>query len=89
MKEPVYRAKQILSWVYDKGATTFDQMSNLSKDFRCRLSEKAPAIQSNVDTITQTAHGTEKFLIHLADDNVIESVLLREDKGSLRVFPHK
>ncbi|CAG1770657.1 putative dual-specificity RNA methyltransferase RlmN [uncultured bacterium] len=80
MKEPVYRARQILSWVYDKGATTFDQMSNLSKDFRRKLSEKHRVIQTNVDTITQTAHGTEKFLIHLADDNVIESVLLREGK---------
>lgn len=80
MREPIYRAKQILSWVYDKGATSFDQMSNLSKDFRCKLSEKHRVFQTNVDTITQTARGTEKFLIHLTDDNVIESVLLREGK---------
>ena len=35
--EPGYRAKQIFSWVYDKGATTFDEMSNLPKDFRKQL----------------------------------------------------
>lgn len=33
MGEPTYRAKQILSWVYDKGATTFGQMTNLPKKF--------------------------------------------------------
>lgn len=80
MREPMYRAKQILSWVYDKGATTLDQMSDLPKDFRRQLSEKYEVFQTRIATIDQTRDGTEKFLVHLPDDNVIECVLLREGK---------
>ncbi|MFN3533073.1 MAG: 23S rRNA (adenine(2503)-C(2))-methyltransferase RlmN [Candidatus Brocadia sp.] len=80
MGEPPYRAKQILSWVYVKGATTFDQMSDLPKDFRRQLSEKYRVFQTKIDTITKTINGTEKFLVRLPDENVIECVLLREGK---------
>ncbi|HHT9111430.1 MAG TPA: 23S rRNA (adenine(2503)-C(2))-methyltransferase RlmN [Candidatus Brocadiaceae bacterium] len=80
MGEPDYRAEQMLSWIYEKRATSFDQMSNLSKDFRRRCAEKYHVFQTRVDSITETADGTEKFLIHLFDENVIESVLLREGK---------
>ncbi len=80
MGEPAYRAEQMLSWIYEKRATSFDQMSNLSKDFRRRCAEKYHVFQTRVDSITETADGTEKFLIHLFDENVIESVLLREGK---------
>ncbi len=79
-KEPIYRAKQILLWVYDKGATTFNQMTNLPKDFQKQLAEQCQVFQTRVECIDRTADGTEKFLIRLADENVIESVLLRENK---------
>jgi len=80
MGEPVYRAKQILSWVYDKGVTTFDQMSNLPKNFQKQLAEQCQVFQTKVDTVNQARNGTEKFLVHLSDGNVIESVLLKEGK---------
>lgn len=80
MGEPTYRAKQILSWVYDKGATTFGQMSNLPKNFQKQLADQCQVFQTKVDTITQTENDTEKFLVHLHDENVIECVLLREGK---------
>jgi 23S rRNA (adenine2503-C2)-methyltransferase len=80
MGEPLYRAKQILSWVYEKGATLFDQMPNLPKNFRKQLEEKCQVYQTKVDTINKTLDNTEKFLIHLPDENVIECVLLREGK---------
>src|SRR3989339_1509394 len=78
--EPVYRAKQILSWIYEKGATAFDEMSDLSKNFRKQLEEKYQVFQTKVDSIIQTPDSTEKFLIHLSDENVIECVLLREGR---------
>lgn len=78
--EPGYRAKQILSWVYEKGATAFDKMSNLSKNFRKQLEEKYQVFQTKVYSIIQTPDSTEKFLIHLSDENVIECVLLREGR---------
>jgi len=80
MEEPAYRAKQILSWVYEKGATSFDRMSNLPKPFRLQLEEKHSLFQTRVNAVFQTADNSEKFLILLSDGNVIESVLLREGK---------
>lgn len=80
MGKPTYRAKQILSWVYDKGITTFDQASNLPKDFRRQFSEECRVFQTKVDTIAKTINSTEKFLVHLLNENVIECVLLREGK---------
>ncbi|MDN3514049.1 MAG: 23S rRNA (adenine(2503)-C(2))-methyltransferase RlmN [Candidatus Brocadia sp.] len=80
MGEPTYRARQILSWVYEKGATTFDQMSDLPKDFRRQIAEKYAVYQTKADSFTQTADGTEKFLVRLFDENVTECVLLREGK---------
>ena len=55
-------------------------MSNLSKNFRKQLEEKYQVFQTKVDSITQTPDSTEKFLIHLSDENVIECVLLREGR---------
>ena len=78
MGEPAYRAKQILLWIYEKRATNIDQMTDLPEDFRNKLAEKYCVFQTKVDSITQTADGTEKLLIRLLDKNVIESVLLRE-----------
>lgn len=80
MGEPVYRAKQMLSWVYEKGATAFDQMSNLPKNFQRQCAEQYQVFQTSVGAIAQTAYGTEKVLVHLPDGNVIECVLLREGK---------
>lgn len=80
VNEPTYRARQLLSWVYNEGATTFDQMSNLPKEFRKHMNERYRIFQTKVDTITQTADGTEKLLVLLSDGNVIECVLLRDGK---------
>lgn len=80
MGEHPYRAKQIFAWVYEKGATAFDQMSNLPKIFQKQLAEHGQVFQTKIDTITKTIHGTEKFLVCLPDGNVIECVLLREGK---------
>ena len=39
---PAFRAKQIEQWLYQKGATSYDEMTNLSKDMRAKLAEAAP-----------------------------------------------
>lgn len=80
MGEPAYRAKQILSWIYNKGVTTLDQMSNLPKDLRRKLAENCQISQTKINAHTKTKDGTGKFLIHLSDGNEIECVLLREGK---------
>lgn len=75
--EPVYRARQILLWIYKKGATSFEQMHNLPERLREELEKKNLLFQTEVDTVAKTIDGTEKLEIRLFDGNIIESVLLR------------
>src|SRR3990167_4469721 len=75
--EPVYRARQILLWIYKKGATSFEQMYNLPERLREELEKKNLLFQTEVDTVAKTIDGTEKLAIRLFDGNIIESVLLR------------
>ncbi len=75
-----YRANQVYQWLYQKGAASFDEMTNLSKEERTALNEKV-YISSLILIKKQTASdGTEKYLFELEDGNRIESVLIPDEK---------
>lgn len=79
--EKKYKAKQLAKWIYNKGVTDFEQMTDLSKDLRRKLSEvayigKLKLIKKQVSKIDQT----EKFLFELFDGKRIETVLMRGKK---------
>src|SRR3989338_7948719 len=73
--EKEYRAVQILSWVYKKGAGSFDEMSDLTLGFRevC----KKRFILKNLDLVNEhvSKDGTSKYLFRLLAGNLIKSVL--------------
>ncbi len=71
-----YRAKQLINWIYRKGAESFGEMTDLSKSFRELL--KAMAYISNVKLLKKQVakDGTQKFLFELEDRKTIESVLI-------------
>ncbi len=73
---PAFRAKQIWSWVYEKGARSFDEMSNLPKALRQSLQESYGFGELQVDTEQCSADGTIKRLYRLTDGRLIESVLM-------------
>jgi 23S rRNA (adenine2503-C2)-methyltransferase len=77
-----YRARQIFKWLYQKGAASFDEMSNLSKDFRRELAETASISQLVPEVVEVSRDGTRKYLFRLADGNTIESVLIPEEDRS-------
>jgi 23S rRNA (adenine2503-C2)-methyltransferase len=78
--EKPFRAGQIFDWIYSKGARSFEEMTNLSKDVRTKFSEafKFPAIKL-VRTIDSEDGETTKYLWELADGKLVESVLIRSD----------
>ncbi|OGC85494.1 MAG: hypothetical protein A2142_07560, partial [candidate division Zixibacteria bacterium RBG_16_48_11] len=79
--EPSFRAKQMATWVYSKGVSSFEQMTNLSKEFRRRLSEKYTLSTLRLVKTQQSERDKSvKFLFQLSDGETIESVLIR-DKG--------
>ncbi len=74
-----FRAKQIGKWVYQKKAACFDEMSDLSKDFRDLLElsfSMEHSIELDLEQISKD--GTKKYLFNLSDGNQIETVLIPE-----------
>lgn len=81
--EKAFRAKQIYEWLHKKLASSFDEMSNLSKDLREKLKEQyeLPSVEM-VDKRTSKDGETTKFLFRLKDNRVIESVLMKYHHGN-------
>jgi 23S rRNA (adenine2503-C2)-methyltransferase len=80
--EKKYRAAQLYGWLYAKAAQSFDEMTNISKEFRTVLSQISYI--SNLQLVSQsvsTDH-TIKYLFKLNDDLAIESVLIPSTKKS-------
>ncbi|MBN1573028.1 MAG: 23S rRNA (adenine(2503)-C(2))-methyltransferase RlmN [Deltaproteobacteria bacterium] len=87
-----FRAKQILKWMYQKGASDFSEMTDLSVDFRSRLSSKARISRLTPERVTRTGKGdglagaekyggeTIKFLFRLDDGEAIESVIIPDGR---------
>ena len=73
-----FRADQILKWVYLRLADSFDQMTDLRKDFRSLLVEHFSIPRLPVLKTKTASDGTSKFLFGLEDGNTVESVLIPE-----------
>jgi 23S rRNA (adenine2503-C2)-methyltransferase len=75
-----FRAAQVWQWIYEKGAQSFGDMTNLAKDLRYRLESKFAIEYIQLEKRQASRDGTEKFLFKLADGNFIESVLIPSGK---------
>ena len=75
--EPVFRAKQILDWVYKKRARSWDDMTNLSKPLRTWLDETFDLLPAQLVLNRQSADVTDKLLLELRDRSLIETVIIR------------
>ncbi|MFY0759092.1 23S rRNA (adenine(2503)-C(2))-methyltransferase RlmN [Metabacillus dongyingensis] len=80
--EKPFRAAQIFDWLYIKRASSFEEMSNLSKALRGKLDEHF--VLTTLKTIIQQTSndGTMKFLFELHDGYSIETVLMRHEYGN-------
>jgi len=74
--ERPYRAKQLLSWVYQKGETDICAMSDISMSFRQTLSSLARIDIPGIDLIEKAQDGTVKFRLVLSDGRKVESVMI-------------
>lgn len=76
MQEPAFRAKQIYQWIWEKGATDINAMTNLSKSLREKLNEVYTINAITLDKAQFSDDGTIKSRFVLYDDKLIESVLI-------------
>jgi 23S rRNA (adenine2503-C2)-methyltransferase len=74
---PPYRIRQIEEWLYDRGARSFEEMTNLPREVRARLDEHFTLILPEVVERTAPAEdGSMKYLFRLGDGSLIESVFM-------------
>lgn len=79
---PSYRAKQIYSWIHQKCAVSYDEMTNLPLSLRSELSAKLPLQVCGIEKKQVSASdGTVKYLFSFGDGEYAESVLMKYKYG--------
>ncbi len=74
-----FRAKQVYEWIWKKGASSFDEMTNLSLDLRQRFVSDFAFSHLKVETIQVSHDGTHKFGFTTGDDLIVEGVIIPSD----------
>ncbi len=79
---PKFRADQLYSWLQKVGVSSYDEMTNLSKDLRLKLKEEYPLYCCEIELKrVSKIDGTVKYLFRLHDGEFIESVLMKYKYG--------
>ena len=82
--EKRFRATQLFRWIHQRGATEFDQMTDLAKSLREKLAGVASVRGLRVVSQRESADGTIKWLFDVGNGDVIETVFIPEvDRGTL------
>ncbi len=74
--EKKFRANQLWEWLWQKGATSFDEMTNLSIAFRQKLSAEYEIKAMTIANSKQSKDGTIKYAFRLNDGFLVEGVLI-------------
>ncbi len=74
--EKSFRAKQLFKWIHQRGATSFAEMTDLSKALRAQLEEKAELKGVTKDLEQRSIDGTIKYRWKTQDGRLIESVYM-------------
>jgi 23S rRNA (adenine2503-C2)-methyltransferase len=86
MNEPRFRADQLFQWIYGRGVTDFDEMTNISKSLRTKLADRFVVARPNISRDLASEDGTHKWLLRLDDGTEVECVHIPEDdRGTLCV----
>ncbi len=73
------RASQLFHWIYFRGATSWDQMTTISKDLRAKLAEHYDIGRDEVVRAQHSLDGTRKWLVKLSDGALVETVYIPDD----------
>ena len=82
--EKRFRAVQLFRWIHQKGASRFDEMTDLAKSLREKLPSVCHITDLPVLSRQESADGTIKWLFDVGDGNAVETVFIPEDdRGTL------
>ena len=83
-KQVKMRLGQLWQWIYEKGVRDFEQMTNLSKDYRVFLAEHFVIAIPEVVSKQVSTDGTRKYLVRIAGGHEVETVYIPESsRGTL------
>ena len=86
MGEKPFRAKQVFRWIHQRGEADFAAMTDLAKDLRAKLEERAEVRAPAILSEHRSADGTVKWLFDVGVGNGVETVFIPEDdRGTLCV----
>src|SRR6478752_10619711 len=78
------RVGQLWNWLYVQGATDFQRMTNIAKEFRAELDRSFSLARPEIVTEQVSVDGTRKWLLRLDDGKEVETVYIpEEDRGTL------
>jgi|TARA_B110000495_G_scaffold201771_1_gene220029 23S rRNA (adenine2503-C2)-methyltransferase len=80
IKQPKFRASQMMKWIHQRGVLDFMEMTDFSVDLRQQLAELAIAKPPEVEDCLISPEGTKKYLIKLDSGSMIEMVIIPERK---------
>ncbi|MFN4038502.1 MAG: 23S rRNA (adenine(2503)-C(2))-methyltransferase RlmN [Erythrobacter sp.] len=85
-KQAKLRAKQVFHWLYHRGVTSFDAMTDIAKTMRPWLSERFVIGRPEVVEAQHSVDGTRKWLLRTADGHDFEMVFIPDEaRGTLCV----
>jgi 23S rRNA (adenine2503-C2)-methyltransferase len=76
---PRYRGRQLASWIYAKGVTDIRAMSDLPREFRETLAERAEVGVPELERRTPSQDGSQKLVFRYPDGARVQSVLMPDD----------
>ena len=80
------RAKQVFHWLYHRGVTDFEAMTDIAKTMRPWLTERFVIGRPEIVVSQHSSDGTRKWLLKTADDHEFEMVFIPDaDRGTLCV----
>jgi 23S rRNA (adenine2503-C2)-methyltransferase len=74
-----YRGRQLATWIYRKGVTDLDAMTDLPREFRAALAERAVVALPEVERITPSQDSSRKLVFRLSDDCRVSAVLMPDE----------
>ncbi|HEX8284070.1 MAG TPA: 23S rRNA (adenine(2503)-C(2))-methyltransferase RlmN [Pyrinomonadaceae bacterium] len=86
MGEPAYRGRQLFGALQRRRLRSFDEMTDLPKDFRARLAEAATASTLTVESRYVAEDGTRRYLMKTRDGLPVETVFIPEERRDTICF---
>jgi 23S rRNA (adenine2503-C2)-methyltransferase len=75
-----YRGRQLATWIYRKGVVSLEAMTDLPRDFRAALGERAVLALPELERATPSQDGSQKLVFRLEDGSRVSAVLMPDDE---------